>query len=59
MSMTPVVTPMTRIWSRSLKAHNAIARQNAVAAARVLAERRAEREGVERYLADRALAEAE
>ncbi len=42
-----------------MKAHNAIAQQNAVAAARVLAERRAEREGVERYLAGRALAKAE
>ena len=42
-----------------MRAHNAVARQNAVAAARVLAERRAEREGVERYLAGRAMADAE
>ena len=41
------------IWSRTLRSHNAVARHNALAAARVLHERRLEREDVERYLAQR------
>lgn len=41
-------------WSRTLRSHQDVARANALAAARALAERRREREDVERYLADRA-----
>ncbi|HEV7875249.1 MAG TPA: hypothetical protein VGP00_01135 [Nocardioides sp.] len=45
-------TPWPVIWSRSLRSHHAIARHNALVAARVLGQRRAEREEVERFLAD-------
>jgi hypothetical protein len=50
----PNVTPWPVIWSRRLISSQAVARHNALAAARVLAERRAEREEAERYLAARA-----
>ena len=46
-------TPWPTIWSRALRSSNAVARHNALAAARVLHERRIEREGVENYLAHR------
>jgi hypothetical protein len=38
------------IWSRSLRSSHATARRNALVAARVLGQRRAEREEVERFL---------
>jgi hypothetical protein len=45
-----VFTPTSIVWSRTLRAHTAVARENARHAARVLSERRAEREEVERFL---------
>lgn len=47
-------TPWPVIWSRTLKSHQAVARHNALAAARVLAERRHEREDAERYIEEQA-----
>jgi hypothetical protein len=53
--MLPVTAaPWPVIWARALRSHQDVARQNALTAARVLAERRREREDVERYLEDRA-----
>jgi hypothetical protein len=40
------------IWSRSFRSSQAVARRNALTAARVLGQRRAEREDVERFLAE-------
>jgi hypothetical protein len=40
------------IFSRSLRSHQAVARHNALTATRALRQRRAEREEVERFLAD-------
>lgn len=50
--MTPHTT-WAVIWSRNLRAHNAVARSNALTALRVVHERRREREEVERFLAER------
>jgi hypothetical protein len=40
------------IFSRSIRSHQAVARRNALTATRALRQRRAEREEVERFLAD-------
>lgn len=45
-------TPWPVIWSRSLRSQQAVARRNALTATRALRARRAEREDVERFLAD-------
>lgn len=49
-SFDVVFTPTSLVWSRALRSHTAVARENARQAARVLRERRAEREEVERFL---------
>lgn len=45
-------TPWPTVWPRPLQSHLAVSRGNALAASRRLAERRAEREEVERFLAE-------
>lgn len=46
-------TPWPTVWSRRLRSSQQISRENARRATRVLAERRAEREAIERYLSER------
>ena len=50
---TQTHTPWPVIWTRNLRSHNAVAQSNALAAWRVLQERRLEAEDAERFLASR------
>lgn len=45
------------LWTRALRSHHDVSRHNAMVAMKVLAERRREREDVERYLDERYLDE--
>lgn len=57
-SVTSMQTPWPVIWSRSLRSSQAVARRNALGAARTLNERRREREAVDAYIRTRADAPA-